>query len=152
MSLKSAAMKFMQKAVQHAPDAWMPGSTPDRLITHKHGLIGAPLTRIDGPLKVKGAARFAAEFPLPGMLYAAIAFSTTAKGRIASLETAAAEAAPGVKLVMSYKNAPKLKPTPLFNTQPKAAGPSELPIMQDDSIHWNGRAGRLREVVDTLNL
>ena len=140
MSLKSAAMKVVKKAIEHAPDAWMPGHPPDRLITHKHGLIGAPVTRIDGPLKVKGAAPFAAEFSAQGMLYAAVAFSTIAKGRITSLDTAAAEAAPGVKLVMTYKNAPKLKPTPLFNTSPKAAGPSDLPIMQDDGIHWNGEA------------
>lgn len=140
MSLKSAAMKLMQKAIEHAPDALMPGGTPDPLITRKHGAIGSPVTRIDGPLKVRGAAPFAAEFPVPGMLYAAVAFSTIAKGRITALETAAAEKAPGVKLVMTYKNAPKLKATPLFNTQPKAAGPSDLPIMQDDSIHWNGEA------------
>jgi len=140
MSLKSAAMNVVQKAIEHAPDAWMPGGTPDRLITHKHGLIGAPVTRIDGPLKVKGAAPFSAEFPLPEMLYAAVAFSTIARGRITSLDTAAAEAASGVKLVMTWKNAPKLKPTPLFNSSPKAAGPSDLPIMQNSSIHWNGEA------------
>jgi len=140
MSLKSAAIKAVKKAIEYAPDAWMPGHQPDRLITHKHGLIGAPVTRIDGPLKVTGAAPFAAEFSVQGMLYAAVAFSTIAKGRITSLDTAAAEAAPGVKMVMTYKNAPKLKPTPLFNTSPKAAGPSDLPIMQDDSIHWNGEA------------
>jgi xanthine dehydrogenase YagR molybdenum-binding subunit len=138
MSLKSAAMKLMQKAIEHAPDSWVPGNTPDRLITHKHGLIGAPVTRIDGPLKVRGAAPFAAEFPVDGMLFAAVAFSTIAKGRISSLQTDAAEAAPGVKLVMTHKNAPRLNATPLFNSQPKAAGPSDLPIMQDDSIHWNG--------------
>ena len=140
MSLKSVAMNVVQKAIEHAPDAWMPGGIPDRLITHKHGLIGAPVTRIDGPLKVKGAAPFSAEFPLQEMLYAAVAFSTIAKGSITSLDTAAAEAASGVKLVMTWKNAPKLKPTPLFNSSPKAAGPSDLPIMQDSSIHWNGEA------------
>ena len=140
MSLKSVAMNVVQKAIEHAPDAWMPGGTPDRLITHKHGLIGAPVTRIDGPLKVKGAAPFSAEFPLQEMLYAAVAFSTIAKGSITSLDTAAAEAASGVKLVMTWKNAPKLKPTPLFNSSPKAAGPSDLPIMQNSSIHWNGEA------------
>ena len=140
MSLKSAAMNVVQKAIEHAPDAWMPGGIPDRLITHKHGLIGAPVTRIDGPLKVKGAAPFSAEFPLQEMLYAAVAFSTIARGRITSLDTAAAEAASGVKLVMTWKNAPKLKPTPLFNSSPKAAGPSDLPIMQNSSIHWNGEA------------
>jgi xanthine dehydrogenase YagR molybdenum-binding subunit len=138
MSLKSAAMKLMQKAIEHAPDSLMPGGTPDPLITRKHGIVGAPVTRIDGPLKVKGAAPFAAEFPVQGMLYGSVVFSTIAKGRITGLETSEAEKAPGVKLVMTYKNAPKMKPTPLFNSQPKAAGPSDLPIMQDDSIHWNG--------------
>lgn len=48
--------------------------------------------------------------------------------------------ASGVKLVMSWKNAPKLKPAPLFNSSPKAAGPSDLPIMLDNRIHWNGEA------------
>ncbi|MBS1803994.1 MAG: xanthine dehydrogenase family protein molybdopterin-binding subunit [Acidobacteria bacterium] len=138
MSLKSAAMKLMQKAIEHAPDSMMPGGKPDPLITRKHGIVGAPVTRIDGPLKVKGAAPFAAEFEAEGLLYTAVAFSTIAKGRITSLDTSAAEKAPGVRLVMTHKNAPKLKPTPMFNTQPKAAGPSDLPIMQDDSIHWNG--------------
>ena len=140
MSLKSAAMKAMQKAIEVAPDSWMPGSTPDPVIQHKHGAIGSPVSRIDGPLKVRGAARFAAEFPTSGMLYAAVAFSTIAKGRITAIDTAAAGTAPGVRLVMTYKNAPKIRPTPIFNSSPKAAGPSDLPIMQDDCIHWNGEA------------
>ena len=140
MSIKSVAAKVMQKAIEVAPDKWMPGGTPDTLIQHKHGLIGAPVSRVDGPLKVSGAAPFAAEFPITGMLFAAIAYSTIAKGRIVALDTAAAEAAPGVVLVMTFKNAPKLKPTPIFNSTPKAAGPTDLPIMQDDCIHWNGEA------------
>jgi xanthine dehydrogenase YagR molybdenum-binding subunit len=48
--------------------------------------------------------------------------------------------ASGVKLVMSWKNAPKLKPAPLFNSSPKAAGPSDLPIMLDNRIRWNSEA------------
>ena len=43
-------------------------------------------------------------------------------------------------LVMTHKNAPKLKPTPVFNSEPKAAGPSDIPILQDDRIHLNGEA------------
>ena len=145
MSVKSAVMEFVGKAIAAAPDRWMPGGTPDPLLTqHKHGhkgeWIGAPISRIDGPLKVRGAAPFAAEFPVTGMLYAAVAYSTIARGRITMLDTAAAEAAPGVHLVLSYKNAPKLKPTPMFNSSPKAAGPDDLPIMQDDQIHWNGQS------------
>ena len=74
------------------------------------------------------------------MTYAALVHSTIARGRIARIDTAAAEAAPGVVLVMTYKNAPRMKPPALFGTSPSAAGASSLPIMQDASIHWNGEA------------
>jgi xanthine dehydrogenase YagR molybdenum-binding subunit len=140
MSMKTAVMELMKKAIEAAPDTWVPGGTPDPLLSRKHGLIGAPVTRLDGALKVSGKAQFAAEFPITGMLYGAIAYSTIAKGRIRSLDTRAAEEAPGVSLVMTHENAPKLKPTPMFNSSPKAAGPDDLPIMQDDCIHWNGQA------------
>jgi xanthine dehydrogenase YagR molybdenum-binding subunit len=40
---------------------------------------------------------------------------------------------------MTYKNAPRLKPMPPFMSQAKAAGGDDVPIMQDDQIHWNGQ-------------
>lgn len=138
-AVRGAAMDVMEKAVALAPDSWMPGGDPDPLIRAKHGSIGASISRIDGPLKVRGAAPFAAEFALDGMLYAALMFSTVPKGRIATLDTAAAEAAPGVALVMTHRNAPRMKPMPLFMTAEKAGGGDNLPIMQDDRIHWNGQ-------------
>ena len=137
--LKDAMQAVMKKAIALAPDSFIPGGKPDPLIRHKHGLIGAPISRIDGPLKVSGRATFAAEFPMEGMTYAALKYSTIARGRIAEIDTAAAEAAPGVVLVMTYRNAPRLKPMPPFMTQPKAAGGDDVPIMQDDQIHWNGQ-------------
>ena len=97
------------------------------------------LSRVDGPLKVRGAARFAAEFAPERLTYAAVAFSTIPKGRIATLDTAAAEAAPGVVLVMTHRNAPRMKPMPPFMSEAKAAGGDDLPVMQDDRIHWNGQ-------------
>jgi xanthine dehydrogenase YagR molybdenum-binding subunit len=128
----------MGKAVALAPDSWIPGGKPDPLIDRKHGYIGRPVSRIDGPLKVSGQARFAAEFPVDGMLYAALAYSTIAKGRITEIDTSAAEAAPGVLAVMTHRNAPRLKPPPVFMSGPKAAGGDDLPVMQDDRIRWNG--------------
>lgn len=128
----------MGKAIALAPDSWIPGGVPDPLIAHQHGHVGRPVSRIDGPCKVAGAATFAAEFPIPGMVYAALAFSTIARGRIATLDTAAAEASPGVVAVMTHRNAPRLQPPPVFMSDPKAAAGDTLPIMQDDSIHWNG--------------
>ena len=136
--MSSVLQAVMKKAVEVAPDAWMPGGTPDPMIERKHGLIGAPVSRIDGPLKVQGKARFAAEFPMDGMVYAALAYSTIAKGGILTIDTAAAEAAPGVVLVMTYRNAPKMKATPLFGSDSKAAGGDDLPVMQDRRVHWNG--------------
>ena len=104
----------MAKAVALAPDSWVPGGTPDPLIRHQHGHIGKPLSRIDGPVKVSGAAPFAAEFPIETMVYAALAYSTIAKGRIVEIDTRATEAAPGVVAVMTHRNAPRLKPPPVF--------------------------------------
>jgi xanthine dehydrogenase YagR molybdenum-binding subunit len=129
----------MKKAVEVAPDAWMPGGKPDPLIAAKHGHIGRPVSRIDGPLKVKGTARFAAEFRMEEMVYAALVYSTIAKGRIVGIDTAAAQAAPGVVLVMTHRNAPRMNPPPKFLSQNKAAGGDDLPVMQDDRVHWNGQ-------------
>jgi xanthine dehydrogenase YagR molybdenum-binding subunit len=137
-AIKNAVQALVKKAVELAPDTWLPGGKPDPLIEHRYGLIGAPVSRLDGALKVTGAAAFAAEFPVRGLVHAALAFSTIAKGRIRTLYTSAAENAPGVVLVMTHQNAPRLQPTPVFLSSPKAAGPTDLPIMQDDRIHWNG--------------
>ncbi len=137
--IQDALQAVMKTAIALAPDSFIPGGKPDPLIRHKHGLIGASISRIDGPLKVTGRATFAAEFPMEGMTYATLKYSTIARGRIVEIDTAAAESAPGVALVMTYKNAPRLKPMPPFMTQPKAAGGDDVPIMQDDQIHWNGQ-------------
>ena len=118
---------------------WEPEGAPDPLIQRKHGHIGQPVSRVDGPLKVRGAARYAAEVPYEGMLYAALVASTVSRGRIAGLMTAAAEAAPGVALVMTHRNAPRMEIPRMFGTSPKAAGLHTLPVMQDDQIHWNGQ-------------
>jgi xanthine dehydrogenase YagR molybdenum-binding subunit len=139
MSILSNAMeKLVQTAIGLAPESWLPGGKPDPLST-KHGLIGATVSRLDGPLKVTGKARFAAEVPMEGLLYAALVHSTTARGGIRDLDMAAAEAAPGVVLVMTYKNAPRMKPPALFGTSPTAAGATNLPVMQDAEIRWNGQ-------------
>lgn len=136
---KGLVQSAMKKALEVAPDGWMPGGTPDPLIRHQHGHVGRPVSRIDGPLKVQGAARFAAEFAPDGMVFAAVAFSTIAKGRISLLDTKEAEAAAGVVLVMTYRNAPRMKPMPMFGSNGMAAGGDDLPILQDDRIHWNGQ-------------
>ena len=107
--VQSAVQAVMKKAIALAPDSWMPGGTPDPLIREKHGLIGKPVSRIDGPLKVSGKARFAAEYPIEGLTFAALHYASIAKGRIVEIITTEAEAAPGVVLVMTHLNAPRMK-------------------------------------------
>lgn len=121
------------------PGKWQPAVTSDPLL-RKHGALGRPISRVDGPLKVEGKARFAAEYPYENMCYAALVFSKIARGRITELDTAAAEKAPGVVLVMTYRNAPRMKAPSLMMSSPSAAGASDLPVMQNDEIHWNGQA------------
>ena len=137
--VQDAVQAVMKKAIALAPDSWIPGGKPDPLIYHKHGLIGAAVSRIDGPLKVSGKAPFCAEFPMERLTYGALKYSTIARGRITEIDVKAAEAALGVVLVMTHRNAPKLNKAPPFMSKPKAAGPDDLPIMQDDRVHWNGQ-------------
>jgi xanthine dehydrogenase YagR molybdenum-binding subunit len=137
--LKDAVQAVMKEAIALAPDSWLPGGRPDPVSYAKHGLIGRPVSRLDGALKVKGEARFAAEIAVDGLTYAALVYSTIARGRILSIETSAANAAPGVVLVMTHRNAPRLRPVPYFMEAPKSAAGDNLPVLQDDQVHWNGQ-------------
>jgi xanthine dehydrogenase YagR molybdenum-binding subunit len=69
-------------------------------------IVGKPLDRIDGRLKVTGGAHYAYEMQ-QNALYGFVVEASIAKGRIASIETMKAERSPGVKLVLTYRNAPK---------------------------------------------
>jgi xanthine dehydrogenase YagR molybdenum-binding subunit len=137
--VKDAVQAIMKEAVALAPDSWIPGGKPDPVARRKHGLVGTPTSRLDGPLKVKGQARFSAEIVMDGMAYAALVYSTIPKGRIVAFDTAAADAAPGVVLVMTYHNAPRMKRIPYFMQVPKSAAGDNLPVLQDDQVHWNGQ-------------
>ncbi|TDK37250.1 xanthine dehydrogenase family protein molybdopterin-binding subunit [Rhizobium deserti] len=69
-------------------------------------VVGLPLSRIDGPLKVTGRAKYAAEHFGPGMLQGYVLFSTIATGRIAEIDTSEAERFPGVVKVYTHENRP----------------------------------------------
>ena len=129
-------MSTLEQAIQTAASL-MPDRPADPL-TGADRVLGRPISRVDGPLKVTGGARFAAEVPFEDVAYAALVYSTIARGRISSIDTAAAEAAPGVLLVMTHRNAPRMKAPPQMMIDPSGATMSNLPIMQDEMIHWNG--------------
>lgn len=66
--------------------------------------IGKPVNRVDGPQKVTGTATYAGDFRFPGMLYASLKSSPIPSGTIRSIDTADAEKAPGVHLVLTHLN------------------------------------------------
>ena len=96
--------------------------------------IGAPLSRVDGRLKVTGGAKYAAEFKLPDLAYAVLFQSKIARGRATGFDTAVAEAAPGVIHVMTPRNAPRLKR--VKEGVPEGA---DFPLLQDDRVLYNGQ-------------
>ena len=102
--------------------------------------IGAPLTRVDGPAKVTGDARYAAEFHPDGLVYAATHNSTVPAGRITALDTAAAERAPGVLLVLTHLNADRLSyQAPAEPPAVDAISGEQLHVLQDAEIRFSGR-------------
>src|SRR6266699_782303 len=91
--------------------------------------IGAPLDRIDGPKKVTGAATYAFEYSVEGVMYAFPVQSTIARGRVGSIDASAARRLPGVVTVLSHENAPRL--ASLDN--------AELAVFQSDAVAYRGQ-------------
>jgi len=73
-------------------------------------VVGQPLDRIDGPHKVTGTATYAYEWhdATARAAYGHVVGAGIGKGRIASIDTGAAERAPGVLAVVTAQNAGKL--------------------------------------------
>ena len=69
--------------------------------------IGKPQSRVDGKLKVTGAAKYAAEFKVPEMLYGFIVSSHVAKGKIVKFDLEKASQLPGVVHIFTHENRPR---------------------------------------------
>jgi xanthine dehydrogenase YagR molybdenum-binding subunit len=113
----------------------MPEITLTQAPAHvRHGSnMGQPLTRRDGILKVTGAARYAADHHPPGMLYAVLAVSSIARGRVAFLDVAAAKAHAGVVEVITPANRPPLVQDPDEKTNPFTF---RMDVLQSDRVRY----------------
>src|SRR5262249_24586687 len=70
--------------------------------------LGKPTSRIDGPAKVTGAAKYAGEYNVLGLAHGVVGSSAIAKGRIKHIDSAAALAVPGVLDVFTHAHRPPL--------------------------------------------
>lgn len=93
------------------------------------------LSRVDGRLKVTGAAKYSAEYKVPGLTYAVLVPATITSGTITDMDTKAAEHAPGVLAVMTYLNAPQV---PGYQPDPSKPVRKSLKLFIDNKIFFNG--------------
>ncbi|MBV9401293.1 MAG: xanthine dehydrogenase family protein molybdopterin-binding subunit [Bryobacterales bacterium] len=100
--------------------------------------IGEPLDRVDGRAKVTGGAVYSAENNLPGMTYAVMVTSTIAKGRVASIDSAAARRAPGIIAVLTHESKLKLAKSP-DDISPDSAADRRLQLLQNDRVLYAGQ-------------
>ena len=96
-------------------------------------MIGKPIDRVDGRLKVTGAAKYAAEFRLPGTVHAVLVQSTIAAGSIAGFDLEQAQGMPGVIAIITPDNAGKL------DHPDKVQQAVKGPLLQDKDILFNGQ-------------
>ena len=104
------------------------------------GQQGGTLDRVDGRQKVTGAARYSADYTIPGLTYAVLVESTIARGHIKNIDIKKAENAPGVLAVIHHGNAPKI---PGYETGGIPATPSTagepFRIFQNAQIYFAGQ-------------
>jgi xanthine dehydrogenase YagR molybdenum-binding subunit len=95
---------------------------------------GTGVDRVDGRLKVTGAAHYPSDFRLPDMAHAALVRSTIAAGTIARLDAARAAAMPGVLAVITHQNADRLR-----KARRNLIFPPPPPPLQDAKISYHGQ-------------
>ncbi|MGH7835737.1 MAG: xanthine dehydrogenase family protein molybdopterin-binding subunit [Candidatus Binatia bacterium] len=72
-------------------------------------VVGKPTPRVEGELKVTGAALYSADLKLPGILWGKVLRSSISYGRIKSIDTAKARQVAGVKAVLTGQDVTGLR-------------------------------------------
>ena len=94
--------------------------------------------RRDASLKATGLARYAADFPHPGTAYAALVRSTIAKGATIAIDTTAAEAVPGVELVLTHRSFNRGMGEETFAMKGGHMQSSFMPL-SSNAVHYSGQ-------------
>jgi xanthine dehydrogenase YagR molybdenum-binding subunit len=110
-------------------------------------VLGQPLDRTDGLLKVTGQARYSADNPEAKLAHAVLVTSTIAHGRVASMDITRVQSMPGVLLVMTHETAMRLP----NGGKPDALPPAvrRLSLLQTDEVRYSNEPVAV-VVADTL--
>jgi xanthine dehydrogenase YagR molybdenum-binding subunit len=112
---------------------------------HRTGMadawVGQARTRVDGKLKVTGAAQYAGDIRLPGTVFAALVQAPVAHARIVSIHTEQAKSMPGVLEVFTNATfVPGLKPIEPPPAQFTENFPAERRApLSDNIVHYAGQ-------------
>ena len=101
--------------------------------------IGTSTSRVDGFTKVTGAAKYAAEFNVPGLAYGSVVTSTIAKGRILRIDPSAALRVKGVLDVLTHENRPPMADNDEAYKDEIAPAGSPFRPLYDSRIVFNGQ-------------
>jgi 4-hydroxybenzoyl-CoA reductase subunit alpha len=101
-------------------------------------IIGRRQPRLDGFEKVSGRSEFTDDIRLPGMLHGKVLRSTQAHARILRIDTSRAEALPGVKAVVTNRDAPTL----MFS--------EHQPVLAADRVRYIGEEIAAVAAIDLL--
>jgi xanthine dehydrogenase YagR molybdenum-binding subunit len=100
---------------------------------------GTGVSRIDGPRKVTGAARYAADASVAQPLHAVLVQATISRGKISGIDASDASDLDGLVAVMTHLNAPRLEPTGFdFESATAYMEPGLMPLQSDD-VHYAGQ-------------
>ncbi|MBV9984529.1 xanthine dehydrogenase family protein molybdopterin-binding subunit [Bradyrhizobium sp.] len=100
--------------------------------------IGTSTSRVDGRAKVTGTARYAGEFNVPNLAYAAVVTSTISKGRIARIDIGRARAVEGVLDVLTHDVRPEMGSTDQdYHDDVAPEGGSPFRPLYDEAIRFN---------------
>ncbi|TPO11992.1 xanthine dehydrogenase family protein molybdopterin-binding subunit [Mesorhizobium sp. B1-1-5] len=92
--------------------------------------VGGRLSRVDGPAKITGAAKYAFEQQLDGLTHAVLVGATIAAGKVTAIDARAAETAPGVLAVLTPDTIMKLKGASDWLGNPPSQ-PSYAPLVRE---------------------
>ncbi|CEF48921.1 unnamed protein product, partial [uncultured bacterium] len=101
--------------------------------------IGTAVSRVDGVAKVTGAAKYAAEVNVPGLVYGSVVGASIAKGRITRIDTSAALSVDGVLTVLTHENRPRMADNDQAYKDDVAPDGSPFRPLYDDKIKFNGQ-------------
>ncbi len=100
---------------------------------------GQALDRVDGPAKVTGQARYAAEYPAADLLHGSVVSSDVARGRVRGIDCAAALAVPGVVAVLHHLNRPPMAGDDEPYKDADAAEGEPFRPLFDDRVLYSGQ-------------